>query len=112
MAQQVTDEWQSVELAFGQLEKLGESRQTLAAMRRLVTMVRADPRFHDLEPSMSHACLVFRRQAKRGVLACWNDDHTYGLAFVEPGFTLRDDRRVSEETVLDALLDYLKRASG
>jgi len=110
MARQMTDDWRKVEETFVRLDEYRAWRPIVAAMRHLVTMIRADARFHDLEPSVSHACLVFRRRAKRGVFVSWNDDDTYGIAFLEPGFELRDGRSVKEDTVLDVLLEYLEQA--
>ena len=108
MARQVTDEWRSVEEAFVELDELGASRSVLAAMRSLVTAIRADSRFHDLAPSVSHEHLVFRRGGKRAVIVLWNaGDADYRVAFLEPGFTFRNPRRATRETVLDVLLEYL-----
>jgi hypothetical protein len=111
MARQMTDDWQGVEEAFVELDALGASRSVLAAMRSLVAAIRADSRFHNLEPSVSHEHLVFRRGAKRGVIAFWNKDESdYRIAFLEPGFTFRDPRQATRETVLNVLLEYLAQA--
>lgn len=106
----VEDDWTDVERGLAWLDKYKRWRPTIAGMRRLGVAIRADARFHDLEPSLSHACLVFRRHAQRGVLVCWKGDDTYGVAFVEAGFELRAGRDVGEDRVLDVLLEYLEEA--
>jgi len=111
MARQLTDDWQEVEEAFARLDKYQAWRPIVAAMRHLIAMIRADSRFHDLEPSVSHACLVFRRRAKRSVFVSWNvDNGSYRIAFVVGVFELRDSRIVREGAVLDVLFEYLERA--
>ena len=108
----MTDNWEMVEEAFARIDNYPAWRPIVAAMRRLVVMIRGDSRFHDVEPSVSHAYLVFRRHGKPIVLVGWNvDDRSYGVAFIEPGFEMRAYRRVKKSSVLDVLHEYLQQAA-
>jgi hypothetical protein len=109
---QVTDDWIDVDEGLTRLERRDAWRPIVAAIRRLSMGIRADARFERLEPSLSHACLVFRRSASHGVLVSWHeDDCEFGVAFVEPGFVLQGGVRVKEERVLEVLLEYLAQAA-
>ena len=106
----MTENWDSVESWYAQLDELAAWRPAVAAMRRLIAAIRADGRFHDLAPSTSHEALVFRRAAKRAVFVSWQEDGTYSVAFVEHPFELRQGRRVGENDVIEVLLEYLDQA--
>ena len=42
------------------------------------------------------------------MFACWNpEDETFGGAFIDPGFELREGRRSAADAFVDLLLDYL-----
>ena len=111
MAQQMIEDWKEVERRFAELAVYSGWRPIVAAMSDLVTAIRTDTRFHDLDPSVSHAYLVLRASEKRGVIVAWEvDDGAYKISFVEPGFTLRETRSVPRDAVLDVLLEYLERA--
>lgn len=105
------DDWTEVETRLAEIDEYEAWRATVAAIRRLIAAIRGDPRFVDLSPSLSHNALVFRRRAPRSVLASWNEqDDTYGVAFVEGTFDVKDRRRVDQARVLDVLLEYLAQA--
>lgn len=107
----MTDDWRSVEERLYWIDQLLRWRPIVAAMRRLIAAIKADPRFHDLRPSMSHAALVFRRGADHAVCASWNpEDEMYKVAFIDPGFTFRDSRAAATDAILDLLFDYLDRS--
>lgn len=105
----MTDDWRGVEEALYWLDQRLSWRPVVVAMRGLLAAIKADPRFHDLAPSMSHDALVLRRSSNPGVWVSWlPDDEAYEVAFIDPGFSLRDRRRAkATDGCLELLSEYL-----
>lgn len=61
---------------------------------------------------MSHDALVLRRRSNPGVWVCWHlDDDAYEVAFIDPGFALRDrSRATSVEACVTLVSRYLERS--
>jgi len=106
----MNSEWDEVENEFAVREQWGALRTSIAAMRRLVEMIKPDPRFHDLQPSVSLGSLVFRRGAKRSVWVSWDDAGTYTVSLVAPGLEFLETTPATEASILDVLLEYLEKA--
>ena len=106
----IADEWTELERALAAQERHAMYRDAIAAMRRLIDKIKADTRFRDLEPSLSHASLVFRRSAPHGVIVSWDGNKSYAVAFVDPGFEFKARKLVSEQSVIEVLHEYLADA--
>lgn len=111
-ASAMADDWDAVEQAFVVRERHRVLRPNIAGMRRLVEKIKADGTLRDLQPSVSHASLVFRRTASRSVLLEWHDKDIYQVSLVGPRFELSDTKRVPEENVMDVLRQYLEKAAN
>jgi hypothetical protein len=110
---QVPDDWTKVESRLAEIDELRSWRPTVAGIRGLVAAIRSDGRFHDIEPSLSLTALVFRRRDPRAVMASWNDDGTYGIAYVDYPFEISGGERFEKKDMkraLDALQRYLVEA--
>src|SRR5882757_1031775 len=104
----VSDKWDDVYEAFDRLELHNVLHPTLAAMRKLVSMIRYDPAFANVHPRVSLASIVFSREsATRGVYVGWKEDNGYDVAFVGPKMELSEATMVREEVVARVLRGYL-----
>ncbi len=82
----------------------------LAAMRKLVDMVKHDAAFADVHPVVSHASLVLSRgQAKRRVDVSWREDVVYEVSFVDPPLEFSEPTMAHEDSVVRVLREYLDR---
>ena len=107
----IRSEWEAVEIEFSIREKWDALRSSIAAMRRLAEKLKADPRIHDLQPSVSHGSLVFRRAEPRSVWVSWDSAGAYQVSLV----VVRDlnflkTTRVDDDKVVDVVIDYLDKA--
>jgi len=103
----VADEWGKVDSAFERLERYRVLHPALAAMRRLVDMLKHDPAFADVHPVVSHASLVLSRgRAKRRVDVAWHEDDVYAVSFVDPPLKFSGQRLVREDDVVRVLCEY------
>jgi hypothetical protein len=104
----VADEWGKVDSAFERLERYRVLHPTLAAMRRLVDMLKHAPAFADVHPVVSHASLVLSRgRAKRGVNVAWHEGDVYAVSFVDSPLRFSGQRLVREDDVVRVLFEYL-----
>jgi hypothetical protein len=107
----VNDEWAEVENAYAHHEHHPLFRTTVTAMRRIVDKIKADPSLRDLEPSVTHASLVFRRRSPRSVLLEWNEQDGYKISFLGYPFEALETTKVTEDNVVEVLRQYLERAA-
>jgi len=104
----VADEWDEVDKAFGRLERYRRLHPTLAAMRKLVDMVKHDAAFADVHPRVSLASINFsREEAKRSVMAEWHEDGEYCVYFVDLPFEFSEPTMVREDAVVRVLREHL-----
>jgi len=108
----MTDDWLDVENAFAHRERHEVFQTTIAAMRLLVEKIKADGSLHDLQPSVSHASIVFRRGGPRSVLLHWNEKDGYRVSLLDYPFEISGTRKVTEHDVVEVLREYLVRAAG
>ncbi|NVJ00341.1 hypothetical protein HV824_19735 [Myxococcus sp. AM009] len=106
------DEWDNVDSAFGRLERYRVLHPALAAMRRLVDMIKHDPAFADVHPVVSHASLVLSRaHAKGGVGVAWHEGDVYVVSFIDSPLKFSGRRFVREDDVIRVLCEYLRGKS-
>jgi hypothetical protein len=106
----VTDEWDEVDQAFDGLEAHSALHSTLAAMRKLVNMVKHDAAFADVHPRVSLASIMFSRASTtRGVYVGWKEDVGYDIAFVDSMMELSEVTIAQEDAVVQVLREYLDR---
>jgi len=108
----VADEWDKVDEAFDRLEVYRVLHPTLAAMRKLVDMVKHDAAFSDVHPRVSHSSIFFSRgPAKRRVYVAWLEDGGYKVGFVDPPLEFSEPTMAREDDVVRVLREYLDRLS-
>jgi hypothetical protein len=106
----VTDDWDKVDEAFDRLEHYRVLHPMLAAMKKLVDMVKHDPAFADVHPRVSMASIMFARgPANRRVMVAWNEDGRYEVSFVDPMMELSEFTMIREDAVVRVLREYLDR---
>ena len=106
----VAKEWDEVEEAFARLERHGVLHPTLAAMRKLVDLVKHDVALADVHPIVSMASLLLSRgPAKRRVMVAWHEDRGYHVAFGDPPLEFSESVLVPEEEVMLVVREYLDR---
>ena len=106
----LADEWDEVDEAFDRLEHHRVLHPTLAAMRRLVEVVKHDAAFADVHPRVSMASIMFSRgQGKRRVMVAWNEDGGYEVLFVDPPLEFSEAAMVGEDAVVRVLREYIDR---
>jgi hypothetical protein len=108
----MTDKWDDVEKAFAHREGHEMFRAAVAAMRPMVEKIKADGSLHDLEPSVSHVSLVFRRGAPRSVLLHWNEKDGHRVSMLDCPFDVSETTEVTEDDVIEVLRRYLDRTAG
>jgi hypothetical protein len=106
----VANEWTDVDKAFERLGTHHSLHPTLAAMKKLVDLIRQDPAFADVHPIVSMASLMLSRgQAKRRVCVAWHDDGGYKIYAVDPPLEFSEPTTVREDAVVDVLREYLDK---
>jgi hypothetical protein len=106
----IADEWDDVNEALDRLEFYRALHPTLVAIGKLVDMIKHDPAFADLHPSVSMASIILSRDlAKRRVCVGWKEDGGYDVAFVDPMMEFSQATMVGEDDVVRVLRDYLDR---
>jgi hypothetical protein len=106
---EVASRWHEVLEALERLSVYEGLHPTLAAMRKLVEMVKADPTFSGIQPRLSHATLFLAHGANpRQVCVGWLNGE-YDVAFVDPPLELSKGTRALENEVLQILREHLAR---
>ncbi|HEY5814294.1 MAG TPA: hypothetical protein VIT23_16765 [Terrimicrobiaceae bacterium] len=106
----LTAAWNAVGKRFQDLERHEDIRPIVVAMHRLVAALREDPRFSDIEPSVSLGSLNLRlSDSERYVNAVWNADEPPGfkVSFVDPSLEFHETKKVDEGKVVATILEYL-----
>ena len=106
----MSDDWEAIECDLAGRARHGAYRAAVTAMMRLIGKIKEDQRFRNLEPSVSHASLVFRRRASHSVWVSWDDAASFQVSLVTPNLEFVETTSASEDTVLDILCEYLKNA--
>lgn len=105
----VASRWNKVLEALERLSVHKGLHPTLAAMRKLVKMVKADPAFAGTQPRLSHATLFLAQgDNPRQVCVGWLDGE-YDVAFVDPPLEFSEGTRAREDEVLQILREHLAR---
>lgn len=103
-----TDEWDKVDDAFDRLEQYRVLHPTLAAMRKLVHLVKQEAAFADVHPRVSMASIMFARgPVNRRVMVAWNEDGGYNVYFVDPPLEFSEPTIAHEDAVVRVLREYL-----
>lgn len=106
----IAEEWNEVDQAFNRLDQHHVLHPTLAAMRKLVEMIKQDAAFADVHPRVSLASIMFSRgQSHRLVMVAWQEDGGYHVAFVDPPLEFSESTMVREDDVVRILREYLDR---
>jgi len=106
----IADEWDEVTKALERLELYHTLQPTLAAMKKLVDMIKHDPAFADVHPRMSMASIMFARgPVNRRVMAAWHEDGGYNMYFVDPPLEFSEPTIAREDAVVRVLREYLDR---
>jgi hypothetical protein len=106
----IDDEWDEVNKAFDGLERHRVLHPALAAMRKLVDLVKHDPMFADVHPRVSLASIMLARgPANRRVMVAWYEEDEYKVCFVDPPLEFSEQTMVREDDVVRVLREYLKR---
>jgi hypothetical protein len=101
--------WDKVLEALERLSVHKGLHPTLAAMRKLVEMLEANPTFSGIQPRLSHATLFLAHADNpRQVCVGWLDGE-YDVAFVDPPLEISKGTRAPENEVLQILLEHLAR---
>ncbi len=106
----IADEWGEVDKAFERLELYHTLHPMLAAMKKLVDMVKHDPAFADVHPRVSMASIMFARgPVNRRVHVSWREDVVYEVSFVDPPLEFSEPTMAREDSVVRVLREYLDR---
>jgi hypothetical protein len=103
-------DWEAVERRYRSLEQYVFARPIVAAMLRLVTALRDDPRLTEVVPVVSHFMLTFRSTSGGRYVAVWCSDDKprgYEVSFVDPPLELRQIKYVSDEHAAAAVIEYV-----
>lgn len=106
----VTDEWDKVSTAFEHLKRYRVLHPTVAAMRKLVDLIKHDASFSDVHPSVSMASLMLSREhVERRVNVAWNEDGGYRATFVNSQLEFTEPTMAHEDSIVQVLRKYLDR---
>ena len=105
----VASQWDKVLEALESLYVHKGLHPTLAAMRKLVEMVKGDPAFAGIRPRLSHATLFLAQgDNPRQVCVGWLDGE-YEVAIVDPPLEFSEGTRTRKDAVLPILRQYFVR---
>jgi hypothetical protein len=106
------DPWKAVEEDLAGRARHSAYRAAATALATLIERIRQDRSLSDLDPSISHASLVFRRGAPRSVWVSWNDTApgAYKISLVAPNLEFVETTMASEQEVMGILRRFLEKA--
>jgi hypothetical protein len=107
-----TVEWKRVSERFRDVKRFVRLRPTVAAMLRLVAVLRGDPRLGAITPSVSLASLNLKLSgSERYVLVVWSEKEPQGfeVSFVDPPLEFSETTKVCEAKVVETIIEYLDR---
>lgn len=104
----IVDKWDEIERAFDRLEVYRVVKPTLDAMRKLIALIRHDPAFAEVLPTVSMATLVLSTASKKQKLCiAWKEGTGYEVAFADEYMNLSEVTTVSEKRIVQVLLERL-----